>query len=126
MGWFRRRPRITDEIYGNLMTSFGRVVDRDPLVRLPAAALAERVAGEFAAVVEELDAKMYRGSTVYHLRLLAGAWVMAREGTVPRATAEVFEEAVTWRFEPVRKGSRALVRRLGELANGTFERDTRH
>lgn len=123
MGWFRRRPRITDEIYGNLMTSFGRVVDRDPLVKLPAAALAERVAGEFAAVVEELDAKTYRGSTMYHLRLLAGAWIMAREGAVPRATAEVFEEAFAWRFEPVRKGSGALARRLSELANGTFERE---
>jgi len=122
--WFRRRPRITDEIYGNLMTSFGRVVDRDPLVKLPAAALAERVVGEFAPVVEALDAGMYRGATLYHLRLLAGAWIMAREGAVPRATAEVFEEALAWRFEPVKKGSRALAERISALANGEFERDT--
>ncbi|GIW15109.1 MAG: hypothetical protein K6U88_09170 [Dehalococcoidia bacterium] len=125
MAWFRRRPRITDDIYGRLMTSFGRVVDRDPMVKQPAAALAERVAAEFAELVEALDAGMYRGATLYHLRLLAGAWIMAREGAVPRATAEVFEEALAWRFEPVRKGSRVLAQRLTALANGEFERDTR-
>ncbi|PFG75007.1 hypothetical protein [Tepidiforma thermophila] len=125
MAWFRRRPRITDEIYGRLMTSFGRVVDRDPMVKQPAAALAERVAAEFTELVEALDAGMYRGATLYHLRLLAGAWIMAREGAVPRATAEVFEEALAWRFEPVRKGSRVLAQRVTALANGEFERDTR-
>ena len=125
MAWFRRRPRITDDIYGRLMTSFGRVVDRDPMVKQPAAALAERVAAEFAELVEALDAGMYRGATLYHLRLLAGAWIMAREGAVPRPTAEVFEEALAWRFEPVRKGSRVLAQRLTALANGEFERDTR-
>lgn len=125
MAWFRRRPRITDDIYGRLMTSFGRVVDRDPMVKQPAAALAERVVAEFAELVEALDAGMYRGATLYHLRLLAGAWIMAREGAVPRATAEVFEEALAWRFEPVRKGSRVLAQRLTALANGEFERDTR-
>jgi hypothetical protein len=125
VAWFRRRPRITDDIYGRLMTSFGRVVDRDPMVKQPAAALAERVAAEFAELVEALDAGMYRGATLYHLRLLAGAWIMAREGAVPRATAEVFEEALAWRFEPVRKGSRVLAQRLTALANGEFERDTR-
>jgi len=125
VAWFRRRPRITDDIYGRLMTSFGRVVDRDPMVKQPAAALAERVVAEFAELVEALDAGMYRGATLYHLRLLAGAWIMAREGAVPRATAEVFEEALAWRFEPVRKGSRVLAQRLTALANGEFERDTR-
>jgi hypothetical protein len=125
VAWFRRRPRITDDIYGRLMTSFGRVVDRDPMVKQPAAALAERVAAEFAELVEALDAGMYRGATLYHLRLLAGAWIMAREGAVPRATAEVFEEALAWRFEPVRKGSRVLAQRVTALANGEFERDTR-
>ena len=125
MAWFRRRPRITDDIYGRLMTSFGRVVDRDPMVKQPAAALAERVVAEFTELVEALDAGMYRGATLYHLRLLAGAWIMAREGAVPRATAEVFEEALAWRFEPVRKGSRVLAQRLTALANGEFERDTR-
>jgi hypothetical protein len=107
------------------MTSFGRVVDRDPMVKLPAAALAERVAAEHATVVEALDTGIYRGATVYHLRLLAGAWIMVREGAVPPATAEVFEEALAWRFEPVRKGSGALARRVSELANGEFERDIR-
>jgi len=107
------------------MTSFGRVVDRDPMVKQPAAALAERVVAEFAELVEALDAGMYRGATLYHLRLLAGAWIMAREGAVPRATAEVFEEALAWRFEPVQKGSRVLAQRLTALANGEFERDTR-
>jgi len=44
---------------------------------------------------------------------------------VPRARAEVFEEALAWRFEPVRKGSRVLAQRVTALANGEFERDTR-
>lgn len=123
MKWFRRRPRITDDIYGRLMTSFGRVVDRDPMVKTPAAALAERVAGEFAEQVEALDHGMYRGATVYHLRLLAGAWILVREGAVPRATAEVFEEALAWRFEPVLKGGGALARRVSALATGEFSRE---
>ena len=41
--WFKRKPRITEEIYGRLITSFGRVVDLDPLVGRPAEALAGRV-----------------------------------------------------------------------------------
>ncbi|WP_322795931.1 hypothetical protein [Tepidiforma sp.] len=123
MKWFRRRPRITDEIYGNLMTSFGRVVDRDPLVKHPAAALAERVAADGAGLVAELDRGMYPGATLYHLRLLAGAWIMAREGTVPLQTAEVFEEALVWRFEPVHRGGGELARRLSRLARGEGPRE---
>ncbi len=117
---FRRRPRITEDNYGRLMTSFGRTVDADPLVAGPAGALAERVAGELAAEAAEADTKLYQGAAVYHLRLLAGAWVMAGEGGVPVETAEVFEEAVAWRF-----GARALPERLGKLARGEVERDLR-
>ncbi len=118
MRLFRRRPRITEENYGRLMTSFGRTVDADPLVAGPAGALAERVTGELATEAAEADAKLYQGAAVYHLRLLAGAWIIAGEGGVPKETAEVFEEAVAWRF-----GARALPERLGELARGEVERD---
>lgn len=119
---FKRKPRIDDAVYGRLMTSFGRVVDADRFVREPAEALAERVVAEQAVAVEALDGKLYRGATVYHLRLLAGAWIMAREGSVPRATAEVFEEAVAWRFGPLQRGSGELAHRLSQLARGEGER----
>ncbi len=118
MRLFRRRPLITEENYGRLMTSFGRTVDADPLVAGPAAALAERVTGELAAETAAADAKLYQGAAAYHLRLLAGAWILANEGGTPRETAEVFEEAVAWRF-----GARALPERLGQLARGEAERD---
>ena len=118
MKLFRRRPLITEENYGRLMTSFGRTVDADPLVAGPAEALAARVAGELAAETAAADAKLYAGAAAYHLRLLAGAWILASEGGVPRETAEVFEEAVAWRF-----GARALPERLGTLARGEAERD---
>ena len=118
MRLFRRRPRITEENYGRLMTSFGRTVDADPLVAGPAGALAERVTEELATEAAEADGKLYQGAAVYHLRLLAGAWIIAGEGGVPKETAEVFEEAVAWRF-----GARALPERLGELARGEVERD---
>ncbi|MEX2080692.1 MAG: hypothetical protein WEC33_03675 [Dehalococcoidia bacterium] len=123
MKWPRRKPRITDENYGRLMTSFGRIVDSDPLVHGPAAALAARVTAEATSVTEQLDARLYRGATEYHLRLLAGAWIIAREGTVPPETAGVFEEAVAWRFAPLVKGSAALAHRLSALARGEGERD---
>ena len=118
MRWFRRRPLITEENYGRLMTSFGRTVDADPLVAGPAEALAERVTGELAADAEAADVKLYKGAAAYHLRLLAGAWILASEGEVPDETAEVFEEAVAWRF-----GARTLPERLGKLARGEVERD---
>lgn len=125
MPLFRRKPRITDAIYGNLMTSFGRVVDLDPMVKNPAMALAERVVAEQAEYATALDTATYRGSTVYHLRLLAGSWIMSAEASVPRATAEVFEEAVAWRFEPLVRGSGVLAHRTSSLARGEAERDTR-
>jgi hypothetical protein len=100
------------------MTSFGRVVDLDPFIARPAAALAERVAAEHPAATAALDAALYRGAAVYHLRLLAGSWIMAAEGGVPRETAEIFEEAVAWRFGPAVRGSAALAHRLSELARG--------
>jgi hypothetical protein len=100
------------------MTSFGRVVDLDPFVSRPAAALAERVAAEQAALVAAVDRMLYEGAAAYHLRLLAGSWIMAAEGAVPRETAEVFEEAVAWRFGPLVRGSPALAHRLSELARG--------
>lgn len=125
MAWFSRKPRITDEIYGRLMTSFGRVVDLDPFVAGPAAALAERVAAEHPALIAAIDRATYDGSAVYHLRLLAGSWIVAAEGNVPRATAEVFEEAVAWRFRPLVKGGEALPRRVSALARGEGERDLR-
>lgn len=125
MPLFRRKARLTDAIYGNLMTSFGRVVDLDPMVKNPAAALAERVVGEYAQHAAALDAVTYRGSTAYHLRLLAGSWIMSAEASIPRATAEVFEEAVAWRFEPLVRGSGVLAHRISSLARGEGERDTR-
>ena len=93
-------------------------MDTDPLVAGPAEALAERVAGELAAEAEAADQKLYEGAAAYHLRLLAGAWILAREGGIPDETAEVFEEAVAWRFR-----ARALPERLGKLARGEVERD---
>ncbi len=119
---FRRKPRITDAIYGNLMTSFGRTVDLDLFVAGPAAALAGRVVAENQELVAAVDQALYEGACVYHLRLLAGSWVMAAEGSVPQATAEVFEEAVAWRFTPLVKGSSRLAHRLSELARGEFRR----
>ena len=113
MKWFRRRPRITEENYGRLMTSFGRTVAADPLVEGPAGALAERVVSEHSGEVGEVDGHLYEGAAEYHLRLLAGAWILAQEGAIPRETAEVFEEAVAWRF-----GGRALPEQLGKLARG--------
>lgn len=125
MRLFKRKPRINDEIYRRLMTSFGRVVDLDPFVARPAAALAETVQREEGPAIDELDARLYSGATIYHLRLLAGSWIMAHEGSVPRETAEVFEEALVWKFDPLVKGSGRLSHRVSELARGEFERDTR-
>ena len=122
--WFRRKPLITEDNYGKLMMSFGRVVDRDPFVERPARALAERVVEEHPETVAAVDREMYGGSATYHLRLLAGSWIMASEGSVPRETAEVFEEAVAWKFGPLVKGSDKLPRLLSELARGEIERDT--
>ena len=119
---FRRKPRITDDIYGKLMTSFGRVVDLDPFVARPATALAERVTAEEAAITAELDLRMYAGAALYHLRLLAGAWIMSHEGNVPTATAEVFEEAVAWRFGPLVKDGGRLAHRVSALARAEGER----
>lgn len=124
MKLFRRKPRITEENYGKLMTSFGRVAPRDPYVWGPAQALADKVVGEFHAEVSQLDGTMYSGAAEYHLQLLSASWLMAEEGSVPRATAEVFEEAVAWKFGPLVKGSDRLAHRASELARGTFERDT--
>ena len=121
---FRRKPRITDSIYGNLMTSFGRVVDVDPFVGRPAEALAARVAEEQPDAIAALDARLYAGAALYHLRLLAGSWIMSQEGSVPRETAEVFEEAVAWRFGPLVRGSASLPHRLSILARGGQARDT--
>jgi hypothetical protein len=123
MPLFRRKPRITDDSYGRLMTSFGRVVDQDPLVRRPAEALADRVVSEEAEIARLVDERMYAGAAHYHLRLLAGAWIMAHEGGVPQETAEVFEEAVAWKFGPLAKGSARLPNRLSELARGAADRD---
>ncbi|MCY3646191.1 MAG: hypothetical protein OXH07_04360 [Chloroflexi bacterium] len=118
MRLFRRRPLITEENYGRLMTSFGRTVDADPLVAGPAEALADRVTAELASEAAAADEKLYSGAAVYHLRLLAGAWILASEGGIPTETAEVFEEAVAWRF-----GTRELPEQLGKLARGEVERD---
>jgi len=107
------------------MTSFGRVVDRDQFVKEPAEALAQRVVSEEPALVEALDGRLYRGATVYHLRLLAGSWIMAHEGSVPVETAAVFEEAVAWKFGPLVQGSGRLSHRISELARGEAERDLR-
>jgi hypothetical protein len=122
MAWFRRKPRITEDMYGKLMTSFGRVVDRDEFVAQPAGALAERVCGELDGLVGEVDERTYKGAALYHLRLLAGAWIMASEGSVPSKTAEAFEEAIAWKWEPLVKGSKELPERLGALVSGEDER----
>lgn len=124
MPWFKRRPRITDQIYGDLMTSFGRIVDLDVMVRGPAEALAARVTAEQPAFVQALDAGTYQGSTAYHLRLLAGAWIMAAEGSVPRATAEAFEMTLAWKFGPLVSGSEILPARLSSLARGDAPRES--
>jgi hypothetical protein len=123
--FFKRKPRIDDAIYGRLMTSFGRVVDHDRFVAEPAGALAQRVIAEHPRLAADIDARMYRGAAEYHLRLLAGSWMMSSDGTVPRATAEAFEEAVAWKFGPLVKGSGELAQRLSALARGEFERDMR-
>lgn len=119
---FKRKPRIDEDNYGKLMTSFSRVVDQDPFVSGPAQALADRVLTEMASLAAAIDKRLYKGSAAYHLRLLAGAWMVANEGGVPRATAEVFEEAVAWKFNPLAKGSSALPRKVSELARGEFPR----
>lgn len=123
--WFRRKPRITEDVYGRLITSFGRVVDLDPMISGPADALAQKVVTEETVLAAALDTRLYRGATLYHLRLLAGSWLMAQEGSVPVATAEVFEEAVAWKFGPLASGSARLPRRLSTLARGEAARDTR-
>ncbi|OAI39040.1 hypothetical protein AYO38_08375 [bacterium SCGC AG-212-C10] len=123
--FLKRKPRITEDIYGRLMTSFGRVVEADRFVSEPAGALSDRVIAEEPALAGEIDARMYRGSAAYHLKLLAGAWVLSNDGGVPRKTAEVFEEAVAWKFGPLVKGSGKLAHRLSDLARGDAERDTR-
>lgn len=123
MKWpFRRKPRITEEIYGRLMTSFGRTADKDRFIWEPALALASRVVQESPELAAEVDSKMYAGAARYHLQLLASSWLMAQDETVPIETAEVFEEAVVWKFEPLVKGSGALSHRLSELARGEGER----
>ena len=104
------------------MTSFGRVVDQDPFIGRPAAALAEKVVAENASLADSIDDRLYRGAALYHLRLLAGAWIVVNEGGVPRATAEVFEEAVAWKFGPLAKGAGVLSKRTSELARGEFPR----
>ncbi|MGE0570208.1 MAG: hypothetical protein AB7H85_02200 [Dehalococcoidia bacterium] len=104
------------------MTSFGRTVDLDRFVSGPASALAQRVVDEHPSLVAVIDRALYEGASMYHLRLLAGAWVMTAEGNVPRATAEVFEEAVAWRFGPLARSGAKLPHRLSELARGEFER----
>ena len=119
---FRRKPRITEDVYGRLMTSFGRVVDLDPLVAGPAAALASRVIAVDLDRATQIDAQLFEGAALYHLRLLAGAWIMANEGGVPRATAEVFEEAVAWRFGPLVSGGAKLAHGLSALARGEGKR----
>ena len=119
---FKRKPRIDENVYGRLMTSFGRVVDQDPFVAGPAAALAARVIDENGSLVASLDERMYRGAASYHLRLLAGAWIVSNEGGVPRATAEIFEEAIAWKFGRLAKASTGLPRKTSELARGEFVR----
>ena len=115
---WKRKPRITDALYGNLMTSFGRVVDLDPFIARPAAALAGQVIRDEGPLVATIDGALYSGAVEYHLRLLAGAWLMAAEGNVPLATAEVFEEAVAWKLGPAAKGAGRLAHQLSTLARG--------
>lgn len=125
MAWFKRKPRITEDVYGRLITSFGRVVDRDPMIAQPAEALAQKVVAEEAELAGHVDKALYRGAALYHLRLLAGSWIMSSEGSIPVNTAEVFEEAVAWKFEPVARGSQKLPRRVSALARGEGLRDVR-
>jgi hypothetical protein len=66
---------------------------------------------------------MYAGSARYHLKLLAGSWLQAAEGSVPVKTAEVFEEALVWKFEPLAKGSGELSHRISALARGEVRED---
>ena len=122
---FRRKPRITEEIYGRLMTSFGRVVATDPLIAGPATALADRVCGEEPARAASVDAAMYPEAARHHLQLLAGAWILSHDDAIPVQTAEVFEEAIAWKFEPLARGAGFLARRTSVLARGAGERDTR-
>ncbi|MBA4179044.1 MAG: hypothetical protein C0506_00495 [Anaerolinea sp.] len=124
-GWFRRKPRITEEVYGKLVTSFGRVVDLDPLISRPAEALAKKVTAEETGLAQAIDGRLYPGAAHYHLRLLAGSWIMAQEGSVPVATAEIFEEAVAWKFGPLAPGAANLPHRLSTLARGEAARDAR-
>jgi hypothetical protein len=58
-------------------------------------------------LAERVDERLYRGAASYHLRLLAGSWIMAREGAIPVATAEIMEEAVAWKFRSAGCGSQA-------------------
>ncbi len=122
---FGRKPLITDTVYGSLMTSFGRVVDLDRFVSGPAAALAEKVAAASPEAVAAADRSTYEGAALYHLRLLAGAWIIASEGGVPRKTAEVFEEAVAWRFRAAGREAQELAHRLSRLARAEGPRDLR-
>jgi hypothetical protein len=122
MPLFRRKPRITEDLYGKLMTSFGRTVDLDPFTSGPAQALARRAVDELNGMAAAVDEKLYNGAAEYHLRLLAGSWLMVRDGAVPRLTAEVFEEAVAWKFGPLVKGSAELARRVSALARAETER----
>jgi hypothetical protein len=121
---FKRKPRITEEHYGRLMTSFGRTADKDPFVWQPSLALADRVVAEHAGLVEAVDTRMYKAAARYHLQLLAASWLMASEGAVPRETAEIFEEAVIWKLEPLARGSGQLPRQVSSLARGEVERAT--
>lgn len=105
------------------MTSFGRVVAADPLIAGPASALADRVCDEHRSLASAVDAAMYAGAAHHHLLLLAGAWILSYDGATPVHTAEVFEEALVWKFEPVARGSGALARRTSALARGGGERD---
>ena len=124
MKWpFRRRPRITEEIYGRLLTSFGRVVELDPFVSVPSEALADRVVAEYPGQAESIDGAMYQGSTRYHLKLLASSWMEAAEGRVPVKTAEVFHEALLWKFGHVPGDSSPMVERLSALARGEVRVD---
>ena len=77
--------------------------------------MADRVATTEPGLIAEVDARLYKGAAIYHLRLLAGAWLMARDGTVPQATAEVFEEAVAWKFAPVSRAAATLPRKVVAL-----------
>jgi hypothetical protein len=122
MPLFRRKPRINEDLYGKLMTSFGRTVDLDPFISGPAEALASRALEGLPDLAAAVDARLYKGAAAYHLRLLAGSWLMSREGSVPRLTAEVFEEAVAWKFGPLAKGAGDLAHHLSTLARAETER----